>query len=129
MDANSRNIDSSHHHDRTHGLSAEETLHLADCELPGDHAGSCDQAPLHTGGRRETPPARDTQGSTPFVVRVGLEAARSAATRSGKQSGVAIDRDAFYDCFGIYPDDLRRSFATALELALRPVELHTRRRG
>jgi hypothetical protein len=80
---------------------------------------SPDQAPLHAEGGRETPPARDPQGSTPFVVRVGLEAARSAATRSSKESGVEIDRDAFYDCFGIYPDDLRLSFATALEFAVR----------
>jgi hypothetical protein len=82
MDANSRNTDSSHHHDRAHGLSAEETLHFADCELPGDHKGSCDQAPLHAQGGREATPARDTQGSTPFVVRVGLEAARSYSEKN-----------------------------------------------
>jgi hypothetical protein len=116
MDANSRNTDSSHHHDRTH--RTQETATPA-----------TGQAPLHAQSGRETPPARGTGGSTPFVVRVGVEAARSAATRSGKQSGVEIDRDEFYECFGIYPDELRRSFATALELALRPVELHPRRRG
>jgi hypothetical protein len=116
MDANSRNTDSSHHHDRTH--RAQET--------PTPATG---QAPLHAQGGRESAPARGATRSAPFVVRVGLEAARSAATRSGKQSGVEIDRDEFYECFGIYPDELRRSFATALEFALRPVELHSRRRG
>jgi hypothetical protein len=42
---------------------------------------STDQAPLHDPGGPETPPARDTQGSTSFVVRVGLEAARSYPAR------------------------------------------------
>jgi hypothetical protein len=68
MDANSRNTDSSHHHDRTHRTQ----------ETPTPATG---QAPLHAQSGRETPPARGQGRSAPFVVRVGLEAARSYPAR------------------------------------------------
>jgi hypothetical protein len=113
MDANSRNCSSSHQHDRTHRAP----------ETPTPATG---QAPLHAQGGRETPPARDTSGSTTDPVHRSFTTPRIGRSQ---ESGVEIDRDAFYECFGIYPDDLRRSFATAIELALRPVELHPRRRG
>jgi hypothetical protein len=116
MDANSRNTDSSHHHDRTHRTQ----------ETPTPASG---QAPLHAQGGRETSPARGASRSTPDPVHGSFTTPRIGRSQ---ESVVEIDRDAFYDCFGIYPDDLRRSFATALNEfweSLRPVELHPRRRG
>jgi hypothetical protein len=111
MDANSRNCSSNHQHDRTHRTP----------QTPTPAAG---QAPLHAQSGREAPPARGQGGSTPDPLH-----GREQEDGSGSQeSGVEIDRDAFYECFGIYPDDLGRSFATAIELALRPVELRPRRR-
>jgi hypothetical protein len=113
MDANSRNCSSSHQHDRTHRAP----------ETPTPATG---QAPLHAQGGRETPPARDTQGSTPFVVRVGLEAARSYPASQGESASDLILRITA-DIFRRNGLSASRAEFAAWELwtALRPLDLHT----
>jgi hypothetical protein len=85
---------------------------------------SSDQASLHAGGGREDPPARDTQGSAPFVVRVGLEAARNYPTRQRKSADDRIHRITDAEFF----DEQRRAAILAAldeyEHALRALDLH-----
>jgi hypothetical protein len=85
-----------------------------------------DQAPLHDPGGRETPPARDSQGSTPFVVRVGLEAARSYPASQGESASDLILRITA-DIFRRNGLSASRAEFAAWELwtALRPLDLHT----
>jgi hypothetical protein len=87
---------------------------------------SSDQAPLHAQSGRETPPARDTQGSTPFVVRVGLEAARSYPASQGESASDLILRITA-DIFRRNGLSASRAEFAAWELwtALRPLDLHT----
>jgi hypothetical protein len=111
MDANSRNTDSSHHRDRTH---------IDRKEPPAKN-----QAPLHTQGGRETTPARDTQGQTPFVVRVGIEAARSYHATPEESERDLIHRVTadHFRAYGLTFEQSRRA-ADDLWLALRALELH-----
>jgi hypothetical protein len=112
MDANSRNCSSSHQHDRTH--RTQET-----------HTPATGQAPLHAQGGRETTPARDTQGQAPFVVRVGLEAARSYHETPEESEQDLIHRVTadHFRAYGLTFEQSRRA-ADDLWLALRALELH-----
>jgi hypothetical protein len=83
-----------------------------------------DQAPLHDPGGRETPPARDSQGSTPFVVRVGLEAARSYLPEGGCDGSTSCPAQLHtHGCFNDF-GDCDEPTEHYQRPSLRPVELH-----
>lgn len=111
MDANSRNCSSNHQHDRTHRTQETPTL-------------ATGQAPLHVEGGRETPSARRAARSTPFVVRVGLEAARNYPTRQRESADDRIHRITDAEFF----DEQRRAVILAAldeyEHALRALDMH-----
>jgi hypothetical protein len=95
----------------------------------GSAAG--DQASLHAGRGREDPPARDTERQTPFVVRVGVEEARSYPAGSRAEAVANLDRAAadLRDTILAALDPILRPVLNLLERSLSALGMHTRRRG
>jgi hypothetical protein len=86
---------------------------------------AANQAPLHAGSRREDPPPRDTQGSAPFVVRVGLEAARSYRSEERGGGTSRFCRNCTGDLYAVGNDPDRCTCDDLDSDPHSPVDLHT----
>jgi hypothetical protein len=103
---------------------------LANRDTGDSSTRAANPASLHAGGGHKDPPARDTQGSTPFVVRQFVEASRRY--RRKKRSAASTPCECGHSFWhhgvpdGCYPNDAECDCHR-----FRPrcaVELHTRRR-